>query len=63
MAKKWTSCLSCDYQSECNVCLSRLSDYDKKSLAAEDVGCYDFEMIKKQIKSKEEKMQLKLFKM
>ena len=62
MGKKWTSCISCDFQSKCEICKSRLSDYDKTSLAAEDVGCFNFEMYKKQTKIKAEKQQLKLFK-
>ena len=62
MAKKWTSCISCDYQSECKVCISRFEGYDKKSAAAEDIGCFNFEMMKKQLKAQQENQQLKLFK-
>ena len=63
MASKWTSCISCDYQSECEICIARFAGYDKKSVAAEDIGCFGFEMIKKQKKAQTEKQQLKLFKM
>ena len=61
MKRNWMSCLSCDYQSECLVCKNRLEFYDKRSKAAEDVGCFNFEMIKKQNKMKNKKIQLKLF--
>ena len=63
MAKVWTSCISCDYQSCCLVGITRLQNYDKTSLASEDVGCFNLEMYKKQEKREKENQQLKLFKM
>ena len=61
MAKKWISCISCDFQSECIACKVRLENYDKSSLASEDVGCFNHEMIKKQRSNAIQ--QLQLFKM
>ena len=63
MAKKWTSCISCDFQNDCEICHLRLDNFDKTSAASEDVGCFNFEMIKKQKRLELEKNQLKLFKL
>lgn len=62
MGKKWTKCVSCDFQAECLVCKARLENYDKTTKASDDIGCYDLEMIKKQRKRELEEQQLKLFK-
>lgn len=62
MAKKWTSCISCDWQIDCPACRKRFEGYDKTSIASQDIGCFNYEIYKKHLKNQQNELQLKLFK-
>ena len=63
MTKKWISCISCDWQNECPAVDVRFDGYDKTSIAAEDIGCFNNEIYKMYFKNLQNEQQLKLFEM
>lgn len=58
MAKKqFQTCYNCEYKFFCNVAKARLEGLNINSPTIQDIGCFDFEIYKKQIEDK----QLNLF--
>jgi len=46
-------CFSCQYKSACNVAQSRLEGLDMRSPVISDIGCFGFEIYKKQVEDKQ----------
>jgi hypothetical protein len=54
MVKKlFQTCYNCEYKSLCKVAAARLEGLDLNSPVLRDIGCFDFEIYKKQIEDKQ----------
>lgn len=56
MAKKWQSCITCQFFYDCPASKNRLEGQDLSKSAANDVGCFGFEQYKKATEPKQGKL-------
>ena len=53
MKKTFQPCYTCQHKSTCNVAKSRLEGLDMNSPIISDIGCFGFEIYKKQVEDKQ----------
>ncbi|HNW25654.1 MAG TPA: hypothetical protein PLG15_01950 [Candidatus Gastranaerophilaceae bacterium] len=53
MKKQFQTCFHCEYKPLCKVGKSRLEGLDAASPAISDIGCFDFEIYKRQTQDKQ----------
>jgi len=53
MKKQFQTCYSCEHKSLCKVAKSRLEGLDINSPTIRDIGCFDYEIYKRQIEDKQ----------
>lgn len=55
--KKFQTCINCDFRAKCSVGEARLNGILEYTKNINDIGCFDFEIYKELVRTK----QLKLF--
>ena len=50
---KWKICSFCKYIKHCEIGKGRIIDLANNPVAYNDIGCFDYEMYKKQFKGKQ----------
>lgn len=53
MKKKFQSCYNCDFRKDCKVAEARLEGLNINSPIIRDIGCFDFDIYRKQIEDKQ----------
>lgn len=53
MKKKFQTCYNCEFKKACNVAEARLEGLNINSPTINDIGCFDFEIYKKQTDAKQ----------
>lgn len=53
MKKQFQTCFTCEYKSACKVSESRLEGLDINSPVIRDIGCFDFEIYKRQVEDRQ----------
>jgi len=51
--QRFQPCFTCEYKFSCNVAKSRLQGLDAASPILADIGCFDYEIYKKQTEDRQ----------
>lgn len=51
--KRFETCYNCEFKFSCNVAKSRLEGLDINSPTIRDIGCFDFEIYRKQVEDRQ----------